>query len=79
MEKIFLPYVVTLEEVYDTRLDSDFNKFITITNGILYEVTDSGQLIIIYVDDTDILSQYFDYNVVEIIDEGNYQRLLIKQ
>lgn len=79
-EKINLPgMIITLEEIYDRELHSDFNKFIEITGGIIYNVEPSGQMCMIYIDDTDTLSQYFDYDVIQICDEGKYQRFIIEK
>ena len=76
---ITLPGVRTLEEVYDTLFCSNFNTFTQMTNNIIYLCHTSGQLEILYIDDVDLLCQYFDYFVTDIIEEPTYNRLIIKQ
>lgn len=79
-EKLVLPgNIITLEEIYDRELNSDFNKFTDITGGIIYTQDTSGQLCMLFIDDTDVLSQYFDYDVITTIDVGQYQRFIIKK
>lgn len=79
VKSITLPGVRTLEEVYHTVFVSDFNSFTEMTNNIIYLCHTSGQLEILYIDDVDSLCQYFDYFVVDVIEESTYNRLIIKQ
>lgn len=78
LESIKLPCIRTLEEVYDTVFGSNFNTFTEMTNNIVYLCHTSGQLEILYIDDVDLLCQYFDYSVIDVIEESKYNRLIIK-
>ena len=78
-EKLDLPsMVISLEEFYDRMLDSDFNKFSKITGNIIYELQ-GNQLCMLFIDDTDSLCEYFDYDVVDMNDESRYTRPIIKK
>lgn len=76
--RIEFPICYTLEELYDRGFNSDFNKFTQITGGIIYGVEESGQMSMIYVDDTDTLNMYFDKPLLLITNEGEYQRPIIE-
>ena len=76
--RIEFPICYTLEELYDRGFNSDFNKFTQITGGIIYGVEESGQMSMIYADDTDTLNMYFDKPLLSIINEGEYQRPIIE-
>ena len=78
-EKLDLPsMVISLEEFYDRMLGSDFNKFSEITGNVIYELQ-GNQLCMLFIDDVDNLCDYFDYDVVEINDESQYTRPIIKK
>lgn len=79
VKSLTFPDVKTLEEVYNTVCCSDFNKFTQMTDNIIYLCHTSGQLEMLYIDDVDLLFQYFDYFVVDIIEESTYNKLIIKQ
>lgn len=68
----------TLEEFYDMMLDRDFNRFSRITGNIIYELQEN-QLCMLFIDDADNLCDYFDYDVIEINDESQYTRPIIKK
>ncbi len=53
----------TLEEYYDRELNSDFNSFL---NKSLYKVDEHGQLSMIFIDDVDDLTAYFDYIITYV-------------
>ena len=78
-EKLDLPsMIISLEEFYDRILNSDFNKFSEITGDVIYELQ-GNQLCMLFIDDIDSLCEYFDYDVVEMNDEGQYTRPIIKK
>ena len=79
LKSIKLPSVRTLEEVYDTVFGSNFNILTEMTDNIIYLCHTSGQLEILYIDDVDLLCQYFDYFVIDVVEESTYNRLIIKQ
>ena len=78
-EKLDLPsMIISLEEFYDRILGSDFNRFSEITGNIIYELQ-GNQLCMLFIDDIDNLCEYFDYDVVEMNDMGQYTRPIIKK
>ena len=73
-----LSMVTSLEEFYNRMLGSDFNKFSEITGNVIYELQEN-QLCMLFIDDVDNLCDYFDYDVVEINNEKQYIRPIIKK
>lgn len=73
-----LPHCQTLEELFDRGFDSNFNKFKEITGGVIYGAEDSGQTSIVFVDDTDILCQYYDNELLGISEEGIFRRPIVR-
>lgn len=74
-----IPLGRTLEECYDT-LFGNFEHFYRATGGLLYnEETESGQLQMVFFEDSDTLDEYFDYVVMEAQSDGNRLLLYIKR
>lgn len=77
-KQIDAPLAQTLEELFDRGFESNFYKFKETTGGIIYKQEKSGQLCMIFIDDVEELSEYYQNELIGINDEGNYQRPIIK-
>ena len=77
-QKLKSPYCQTLKELFDRDFDSDFDKFKSVTGGIIYGTEECGQIFIIFINDKDTLCQYYDKELLCVNDEAQYQRPVIK-
>ena len=68
----------TLEELFDRALNSDFNEFINVTGGMIYEILPTGQMRMVFIQDTDDLCEFFDKEIDSILEEGKFQRPILK-
>ena len=68
----------TLEEFYDTYI-KDFSKFVQLTDGVIYLEHNNGQLEFIIIEDSDDLSEYFEYKVSQLEEDNNKLQILIKE
>jgi hypothetical protein len=68
----------TLEELFDRALNSDFNEFINATGGMIYEILPTKQMRMVFIQDTDDLCEFFDKEIDSIIEEGKFQRPILK-
>jgi hypothetical protein len=73
-----VPMSQTLKELFDKVFKSDFNKFIGATDGIIYGVEKSGQTFIIFIDTMDELCTYYKKPLLEVVQEGQYIRPIIR-
>lgn len=67
----------TLEELYDTYI-KDFSKFLQLTEGLLFGEDCDGQLRMIFIEDVDELSNYFDFIVEHLEEDNSILRIIIK-
>jgi hypothetical protein len=68
----------TLEELYDTYI-KDFSKFLQLTNGLLLKETCNGQLMLVFIEDFDDLSDYLDYTVIQIDEDNSILQIVVKE
>ena len=68
----------TLEELYDTYI-KDFAKFVQLTDGMIIEEESNGQLKTVFIEDADELSEYLQFNIVQLDEENNYLRIMVKR
>ena len=68
----------TLEELYDTYI-KDFAKFVQLTDGMLIEEEPNGQLKMMFIEDADDLSEYFDFNIIQLDEENNHLQIMVKR
>ena len=68
----------TLEELYDTYI-KDYAKFIQLTDGVIYKENCDGQLKMIFIDDADDLSEYFDYTITHLEEDNSTLHIVIKE
>ena len=67
-----------LEELYDTYI-KDFAKFVQLTDGMIIEEESNGQLKTVFIEDADELSEYLQFNIVQLDEENNYLRIMVKR
>lgn len=68
----------TLEELFDRGCSSCFHKFKNITNGIIYGLDPYNQMYLIDIDTIDTLGEYYQYELVDIVESDGHQRPIIK-
>ena len=73
-----LPLTYTLEELFDRGFNSDFEKFKSTTNGIIYGVDKDNQVHLLFINDTDELCNYYECELLGVDNGYDYQRPLIK-
>ena len=62
----------TLRDWVNEEVDSDFTKFKDATGGVIYGINSSYQMYIIFVDNIDELTEYYDWEVLGVsIDDSN--------
>ena len=70
---------ISLNDLFNRYLNSDFNNFKNYTGGIVYMVEKSGQLTMLFMETLDDLSRYSDKCVIQINKERDYYRPIIEE
>ena len=68
----------TLEELYDTYI-KDFSKFLQLTSGVIFEEENGGQLKMIFIEDPDDLSKYYEYTITQLDEDNNNLHITVKE
>ena len=68
----------TLEELYDTYI-KDFSKFMQLTGGVIFGENYDGQIKMIFIQDVDELSEYFDCIIIHLEENNSVLNIVVKE
>jgi hypothetical protein len=69
---------LTLYQYFTNEFNNDFDKFKDVIGEVIYKENIEGQLYMIFIDNLDELKKYFEYKVVNVTTDGQYQRPIIR-
>lgn len=69
----------TLRDWFDEEFDSDFKKFKDVTSGVIYGINAYCQMYMIFVDNIDELTEYYDWEIQGVSIDGPSKRPMIKE